>query len=80
MRPWGLTLAVVGLLALHQDIWYWTTARPLVWGFLPVGLFYHALYTLLVAGVMMVLVRYAWPSEIERQAEAGEDDREGRGW
>ena len=31
--------------ALHQDFWFWRTARPLVFGFLPVGLFYHAAYT-----------------------------------
>ena len=31
--------------ALHQDVWFWRAARPLVFGFLPIGLFYHAAYT-----------------------------------
>ena len=29
---------------LHQDVWLWRSARPLVFGFLPIGLFYHACY------------------------------------
>ena len=37
-----LVLAVVALYVLHQDIWFWRTARPLVFGFVPIGLFYHA--------------------------------------
>ena len=34
-------LLVAALYALHQDIWFWREARPLVFGFLPIGLFYH---------------------------------------
>ena len=34
---WGL---ILGLVLLHQDVWFWTDDR-LVFGFLPVGLFYH---------------------------------------
>ena len=37
-----LTIATLTLYALHQDIWFWRTARPLVFGFLPIGLVYHA--------------------------------------
>jgi hypothetical protein len=47
---------------LHQDWWFWRSATPLVFGFLPVGLFYHVLYTVAAAGLMWLLVRAAWPS------------------
>jgi len=54
---------------LHQDFWFWKTARPLVFGFLPVGLFYHACYTLGAAALMALLVRHAWPAHLERDTE-----------
>ena len=37
-----LVVAVVALYALHQDFWFWRTAHPLVFGFVPIGLFYQA--------------------------------------
>lgn len=57
------------LCVLHQDIWFWRIARPLVFGFLPIGLAYHAAYTILVAAFMAALVKYAWPAHLERGAE-----------
>jgi hypothetical protein len=68
MRPLLLVLLVI-LFALHQDWWLWREARPLVLGILPPGLFYHACYTLVVAAVMAVLVKVAWPVHLEREAE-----------
>ena len=43
---WWVAFAVASFVVLHQDFWFWTTATPLVFGFLPVGLFYHAVYSL----------------------------------
>jgi hypothetical protein len=62
-----LPLAIVTLLvyALHQDFWFWRTARPLVFGFLPVGLFYHAAYTVAASVLLWILVRRHWPSRLE---------------
>ncbi len=51
--------------ALHQDLWFWREARPLVFGVLPLGLAWHAGYTLAVSVIMAVLVRRAWPSHLE---------------
>ncbi len=65
MRTALLALVVVIFYALHQDVWFWRTARPLVFGFLPVGLFYHACYTLAAAVLMRLLVRYAWPAHLD---------------
>jgi hypothetical protein len=59
------TLLIVVLYALHQDIWFWRQARPLVFGFMPIGLFYHAAYTLATALAMTVLVRLLWPVSLD---------------
>jgi hypothetical protein len=64
-----LILATVAVYVLHQDIWFWRTARPLVFGFLPVGLAYHAFFSCLAALLMWLLVTQAWPTELEKLAE-----------
>ena len=66
-----LTLAVVALYALHQDIWFWRTARPLVFGFMPIGLFYHACFSVAAALLMAALVKYAWPGHLEDEGPEG---------
>jgi len=69
----ALLVIIVGVLyVLHQDFWFWRAARPLVFGFLPVGLFYHACYTVATVLVMILLVRIAWPSELEEGVGAAE--------
>ena len=68
MRPAVLTLSVILLYLLHQDFWFWRAARPLVFGFLPVGLAYHALYCLAVTALMWGLTRLAWPSHLDSAA------------
>ena len=79
MRTWLLVVCVVGLYVLHQDVWFWDHARPLVFGFLPIGLFYHAVYSVAVVFLMIALVRYAWPASLERQVEddVADSTREG---
>lgn len=65
MKRWLLVLAVTVLYVLHQDVWLWRTARPLVFGFLPVGLAYHAAFSIAASGVLWLLVRFAWPQHLE---------------
>jgi hypothetical protein len=60
-----LAALVLILYALHQDVWFWRTATPLVFGILPVGLAYHVAYCVAVALVMWVLVRLTWPAHLE---------------
>jgi len=74
MRNFLLGLGVVALYTLHQDIWFWDVAQPLVFGFLPVGLFYHAVYSVAIALFMILLVRVAWPVELEREVERESPD------
>jgi len=58
--------------ALHQDVWFWRAARPLVFGFLPIGLFYHAAYTVAVSLLLVWLVRAHWPSHLDDRAGSAE--------
>lgn len=60
-----LVALVLAVYLLHQDFWWWRTAKPLLFGFLPIGLFYHACYSVAAAAVMWLLVKYAWPSHLE---------------
>ena len=60
-----LGFAIAALYLLHQDTWFWRTARPLVFGFLPIGLAYHALFCLAAALLMWVLTTVAWPAHLE---------------
>ena len=65
MSRWLLAVLVVVLYVLHQDVWFWRQARPLVLGFLPVGLFYHLCYSVAAAFTMWLLVRFAWPAHLD---------------
>jgi hypothetical protein len=58
-------VVLLAFFALHQDLWLWRAAGPLVFGVLPVGLAYHAAYTLAVSVVMAILVRRSWPAHLE---------------
>jgi hypothetical protein len=64
-----LVLAVAVLYVLHQDYWNWFEARPLVFGFVPIGLAYHAAFSVAAALVLWLLVTYAWPSHLEDEAD-----------
>jgi hypothetical protein len=70
MRSVAVTSVVV-LYVLHQDFWFWRDARPLVFGFLPIGLFYHAAFTVATAGALWLLVKYAWPHHLEDASRSG---------
>jgi len=61
----GLTILIIGVYLLHQDFWNWNKTEPLVFGFLPVGLAYHAGYSIVAAILMAILVKVAWPKHLE---------------
>ncbi|HWQ31770.1 MAG TPA: hypothetical protein VNQ79_02710 [Blastocatellia bacterium] len=73
MKRSVLVLLVVALYLLHQDVWFWRVARPFIFGFLPVGLFYHVCFTLAVSLLMWLLVRQAWPAHLEAPDKSQED-------
>ncbi len=65
-------LAVIVLLVLHQDFWYWDD-RTLVLGFMPIGLAYHMVFSIAAALVWLAAVKFAWPSDIESWADENEN-------
>lgn len=77
MKKILLILMVVTVYILHQDFWWWREHRPLVFGFIPIGLAYHAGFSMLCAFMMFMLVKFAWPSELEHvepQHEAADSE------
>lgn len=65
MKKFLLFLLVALFYAAHQDIWNWHKADPMVFGFLPIGLAYHAAYSIAAAVLMAILVKFAWPKHLE---------------
>src|SRR5207302_3565755 len=63
---WLVYLLAVVVFVLHQDWWNFPKAEPLAFGFLPIGLTYHAVYSVACAVLMWLFVRYAWPKHLEK--------------
>jgi hypothetical protein len=72
MRVTASALTLLAMFLLHQDVWFWRQARPLVFGALPIGLFYHAVFTLAISLVMAVLVRLLWPAGLDPEGSRHE--------
>jgi len=64
-----LAIFLLAVYLLHQDCWNWKRYEPLVFGFIPVGLAYHAAYSVLASIAMAVLVKVAWPAWLEQVSE-----------
>jgi hypothetical protein len=62
---WILYLLTIGLIVLHQDWWNWNKVGPMWFGFLPVGIWYHALYCVASAVLLALFVAFAWPRHLE---------------
>lgn len=75
MNNKAIWIIFVLLFFLHQDVWFWDDKR-LVFGFLPVGLAYHAAFSLVAALLWASAVKWAWPSEIEAWADETNDEGE----
>jgi uncharacterized protein DUF3311 len=75
LKTLALAIAIVVLYVLHQDFWFWRSARPLVFGFLPVGLAYHGAYCVVAALLMWTLTKVVWPHHLEEDASLREDSR-----
>ncbi len=62
---WGMFLL---MFILHQDKWWWNDGT-LVLGFLPVGLAFHAAFSLGCALLGWTAIKFAWPHDLEAFAE-----------
>ncbi len=74
MKKTAVYLGILVLGLLHQDFWFWDDPT-LIFGFLPVGLAYHALYSLLAGLVWLLALTYAWPAAVEAFAK-GDPEKE----
>jgi len=61
---------IVLLMVVHQDFWWWDKAEPLVCGFMPIGLAYQALISLLAAILWALAVKYCWPEGVDDSDDA----------
>ncbi|MEM9644302.1 MAG: DUF3311 domain-containing protein [Planctomycetota bacterium] len=57
---------VLLLLILHQDNWLWDN-NTLVFGFLPVGLFWHACISVAASATWFLATKIAWPVDEDSQ-------------
>lgn len=60
MKALVYTLIVLLMIA-HQDFWWWNDSETLIAGFVPVGLFYHAMVSLAAGMLWWMAVKYCWP-------------------
>ena len=58
---WGLVLL---LLILHQDVWFWKS-DTLVFGFLPIGLFFHACISIAASVTWFLATKHCWPEGLD---------------
>ena len=67
MKKFLVLLLILAVYVVHQDFWNWNNPDPLVFVFLPIGLAYHAAYSILASVMMAILVAVAWPKHLEEQ-------------
>lgn len=60
-----VVLLLLALCVLHHDLWWWDRAEPLLFGFMPVGLAWHAGISLAAGFVWWLATRYCWPKQLE---------------
>jgi hypothetical protein len=72
MRKLLLFLLIAAVYVLHQDFWNWREAEPMIFGFLPAGLAYHAGYSIAAVVLMALLVRTAWPKHLEERDKSSQ--------
>ncbi len=65
--PRSLLAAILVLLVLHQDNWFWAD-DTLVFGFMPIGLFYHACISLAAGATWFWAIKRCWPAGLENDS------------
>lgn len=66
--PWIIALLVVALLVLHQDNWFWEDGT-LVFGVLPIGMFWHVCLSIGATLTWALATKIAWPLDEEASSE-----------
>ena len=63
------------VLVLRHDFWNWDTPGYLLFGFLPVGLWWQGMVSICACLMMWLMVTFAWPGELEVDAIESERRR-----
>lgn len=74
---WFVWIFLGALIVLHHDVWWWNSTRPLAFGFIPVGLTYHATISLAAGLLWWLAVTYCWPRDVDDLDEELNEPREG---
>ena len=69
MKHVFLWLLAAALLVMHLDFWNWSTPYPLLFGVLPIGIWWQALFALGCSVMMALFGWLAWPKELESLEE-----------
>lgn len=64
---------VLILLILHQDNWFWES-KTLVFGFMPIGLFWHACISIGASATWFAATKIAWPADDAMPEMAASDN------
>ena len=56
---------IVLLTIVHQDFWWWESSTPLVLGFIPISLAYHACISMAAAVLWALAIKYCWPADAD---------------
>lgn len=62
-------IAILILLVLHHDVWNWDS-RTLIFGIVPLTLFYHVGISIAASVVWFVATRCAWPADVDEDSAA----------
>ncbi|QDS93693.1 hypothetical protein FF011L_24660 [Roseimaritima multifibrata] len=72
--PLVIAVLVLVLLIVHQDNWNWNDGT-LVFGFIPIGLFYHACLSLAATATWLLATKIAWPVELIEETRAALEEQ-----
>lgn len=67
-----VVVLILALAALHHDTWWWGDAEPLVFGFIPIGLAWHAGISIAAGVVWWIAVTFCWPKHLTELDESEE--------
>jgi len=77
---WLLGILTLLLIVLHQDLWFWGETKPLIGGFLPIGLWYHAVFCVAASLLLALFVYSAWPTYLEDAEPETPEARKAEGY
>ncbi len=69
---------VIALLIAHQDNWNWDNGY-LVFGFMPIGMFFHVGISLAAGFVWFLACVFAWPKQLVTDEDAKHEVADQRG-